>query len=232
MQRAIGATILTLVTIFQSAPADARYRPSVDRFSDMCFARLENLLPGTKDQFGICLQLGEYRFVVSGSDYLYICDRVALDGKWSFACKPDIDVRYPNLEIVDQFVVMGQLVTIFRSSSLGGGRFGEAWFAVHANANATNERGYDVVAFDPPVAFNGLFSDAGELCSNLEPGEEAVELLSASGEFRTDFDRDIGQEEVTLIFQRAISTCPAGERRLTETRYQWTGGSFKLVGSN
>lgn len=192
--------------------------------------RLESLLAGTTDQFGICLQLGEYRFVVSGSEYFYICDRAALDGKRSFACEPDVDVRYHNLEIVDQFVVMGQLVTTFRSSGLSGGRFGKTWYAVHASA--TNERGYDVFAFDPPAAFHGLFSDAGELCSNLEPGEEAVELLSASGGFRTDFDRDVGHEEVTLIFRRAITPCPAGERRVTEARYLWTDGPFKLVGSN
>ncbi len=178
----------------------------------------EYLLVKRIDVANHCLRLNNYEFVYVTDRNFYYCNFKA---SGTVPCVEDQSgVWYPDLEIVARFTgANGRRFVLFKTSHLSQGVHGTGYQVFFFTPKRANVRGYKISVFEEAGDYNGLYSDAGNMCSNLEPDAHAIsetqhEILNE------------GRKDLTIRFAQKVTSCKTGADSTRTLEFVFTGHNF------
>ena len=165
-----------------------------------------------------CLRLNNYEFVYVTARNFYYCNFKA---SGTVPCVEDDNGRwYPDPQIVARFTgPNGKRFVLFKTSRLSRGVHGSGYQIFFLIPKRANVPGYKISVFEDAGDYNGLYSDAGNMCSNLESDAHAIsetqhEILNE------------GSKDLAIHFAQKVTSCKTGADSTRNLEFVWTGQDF------
>ncbi len=165
-----------------------------------------------------CQRLNDREFIYSTNRNFYFCRlseklvcEVHESGSW-----------YPDPIVVKRFSgANGKLFVLFKTQSLGQGIYGQGYQLFYLTPKAVNLRGYSVQSLPLAGVTNGLYSDAGDLCSNMGTGEASIPI---DGGFTVANE---GNSNLVVFFSQEVTSCATGKKSKRTLKFSWRNGAFE-----
>ena len=149
-----------------------------------------------------CQRLNDREFLYSTDRNFYFChlsEKLVCDvqesGSW-----------YPDPVVVKRFSgPNGKSFVLFKTQRLALGVYAQGYHLFYLTPKAVNARGYSVQSLPLAGVTNGLYSDAGDLCSNMGTGEASIPV---DGGFTVANE---GNSNLVVSFPVEVTSCVTGK---------------------
>ncbi len=174
----------------------------------------------TDTQFSsYCQRLNNREFLYTDPLTIYYCKE---DKDHSLSCDwQDTGMRYPDIQVVKRFTGKnGKQYVLFRTMRLSHGEFSGGYYAFYLVPKTANRRGYAIFDFAGAGEYNGLYSDAGEVCSNIRG--TAVTAMPVPFEIV-----EASSGNPVVRFNQELVSCKSQKKTRQTLEYTWEGGTFR-----
>lgn len=211
---------LVILLVSQTASSEDLFGNCSDFVGDKSYQKLTQYL-SSKDKASVyCQRLNSYEFIYTTDSNFYYCN---FKVNSSETCSEDQQGNwYPNLEIATRFSGSnGKRYILFKTSRLSHGVSNSAFQVFFFSPKNENPRGYKIISLNDAGEYNGLYSDAGELCSNLNHDDRARELVGKGYEIISDDKNNIG-----IRFRQKVTSCKSKLSTNKVLEYVWSQNNF------
>lgn len=220
--------ILLCAFVFQPVFGEDLFRNCESAIKDENYKKLKEYLLSTEEnkylEDDICQRLNNNEFLYGDYYDLHYCKFIS---DKQVACESsDSLIRYRSLGVRKSFYGGGnkQFVLLSRGS-LSHGVFGVTFSIFFFVPKTENAKGYKLVDMKDDVgAYHGLNSDEGNLCSNLDISESAIEPIGDGFEILNE-----GNSNVGIRFNQKITSCKTMKASKQVLEYTWSGKDFVLT---
>lgn len=110
---------------------------------------------------------------------------------------------------------------LYSNSRLSHGIYGSGFHIFFFVPKSENPRGYKITHLKNAGDFNGTYSDAGKVCSNLKSDDQAVEHIGNNYEIINNRKRSVG-----VRFIQKLTSCKTNAISTRTIEYTWSGNNF------
>jgi hypothetical protein len=198
--------------------------PDVLKFDD--YKLLQKYLAQNYIAHELCQRLNNREFLYSDDRNFYYCHE---SQEADFSCVEHEDhTWFPSPSVAKRFLgENGKKFVLFKTSRLSRGIYSEGYQVFFFTQKSVNPRGYIILSLPEAGAANGLFSDSGKLCSNMQSDSKAVAPIGSGVEIINE-----GKHNVAIRFNQAITSCDSGQKIEQILEFTWKNGSFERTGNS
>jgi len=202
------------------ARAEELFRECDEVLSDNSYKPLQEYLSKTSKPSNLCQRLNRREFLYTDDRNFYYCK---VDNRGVLSCEEDERGHwYPDLSVAGRFSGKnGKKYVLLKTSRLSHGVFGSGYHAFFLVPKSVNDRGYVIFTFADAGEANGLYSDGGQICSNM--GDDDA-VASTSIPFQVLHQHSSGP---TIRFNQEITSCKSGEKSIQTLEYTWQNNGFE-----
>ncbi|MFI3135547.1 MAG: hypothetical protein QX197_02095 [Methylococcaceae bacterium] len=211
---------LVLLLASQTAVSETLFDNCSDFVGDKNYQTLTQYLSNKNESPIYCQRLNNYEFIYTTDSNFYYCN---FKVKGAETCSEEEQGRwYPYLGVATRFTgENGKRYVLFKTSRLHRGVSSSSFQVFFFSPKNENPRGYKIISFNDAGEYNGLGSDAGEICSNLNEDESAQELVGKGYEIMRDKKNNVG-----IRFRQKVTSCKTKLSNNKILEYVWSQNTF------
>ena len=214
-------TYLLALTISQMALAEGLLEQCTDVIDSKSYQPLRQYLLEKEMQGNYCQRLNNYEFVYTTDTNFHYCDFKSKNVPCS---ESRSGTWYPNLESLTRFSGgNGKRFALFKVSRLSRGVYSSGYHVFFFSPKTEELRGYTILLLKDVGEYNGSYSDAGKVCSNLDKSDRAIELIDKDREYVI---LNEGKTNVGIRFVQKITSCESLQTSTQTVEYVWSGNDF------
>jgi hypothetical protein len=212
---------LIALLMSQAALAESLFDPCPEVIASKSYQPLNKYLLEKNKQADYCQRLNNHEFIYTTDTNFYYCN-FKLNNE---PCSEDRACSwYPNLEIKARFSgANGKRFVLFKTSRLSHGIYASGYHVFFFTRKTENPRGYKILPLRNVGEYNGSYSDAGKICSNLNKNDRAIELMDKNSEY-VIFNE--GKTNVGIRFAQKMTFCETLQTSTQTVEFIWSGNEF------
>lgn len=214
--------LLVLFLMSQVASAEDMFRNCSDFSGNKSYQALNEYLSEKSESANYCQRLNNHEFVYTTDTNFYYCN---FKSNSTSACNKHAKETgrwYPDLDIETRFSSEnGKNFILFKTSRLSHGLYNSAYQVFFFTPKKENPRGYKIIDLEGAGEYNGLYSDEGEICSNLNVDDQAIEFVDKVYEIVNE-----GENNVGIRFRQRMTSCKTKSVTAEILEYTWSGNNF------
>lgn len=209
---------LAIFLMSDSALAEDLFHNCSDVLSDASYQALNTYLSEKNEFASYCQRLNNHEFVYTNESNFYYCN---FKSNSSSACNEDsMGGWFPSLAVEARFIgENGKSFILFKTDRLLRGVHDTGYQVFHFTPKTEKPRGYEITNLQDTGEHNGLYSDAEEICSNLEESDQAIELIGY--EVLNEGKRNVG-----IRFNQRVTFCKTKSAVTQMLEFTWSGKKF------
>jgi hypothetical protein len=213
--------ILIALLMSRAAIAESLFDQCSEVIKSKGHQRLNQYFLDNNKQEDYCQRLNDYEFIYTTGTNFYYCNFKSKDEP----CSADhVGYWYPNLEVKARFSgANGKKFVLFKTSNLSHGIYGSGYQVFFFTPKTVAPRGYRILSLEDAGEYNGLYSDAGEICSNLNKNDSATEPTNKKSEY-VIFNE--GRNNVGIRFDQKMTSCATLQTSKQTLEFIWSGNEF------
>ena len=214
--------LLAISLVSQTASAEDLFRNCSDFAGNKSYKTLNEYLSGKSESATYCQRLNNHEFVYTTDSNFYYCN---FKSKNISACNEhakEMGRWYPDLDIETRFRgENGKNFILFKTSRLSYGVHNSAYQVFFFTPKKDNPRGYKIIDLEGAGEYNGLYSDGGEICSNLNDDDQAIEFVDNGYEIINE-----GKSNIGIRIRQRITSCKTQSVKTQILEYTWSGNNL------
>lgn len=211
--------------VSQTASAEGLFSNCSDFIGKKSYQPLNRYLSekSEEDESAIyCQRLNKHEFVYTTNNNFYYCNFKSNNTSACYEHAKERGRWYPNLDIETRFSGgTDKNFILFKTSRLSRGVLNSAYQVFFFTPKKENPRGYKVIDLEDAGEYNGLYSDGGEICSNLNDDDQATEAEDKGYEIVNE-----GKINVGIRFRQKKTSCKTQSITSQILEYTWSGNNF------
>jgi hypothetical protein len=212
--------ILLALTFGQAAFAEGLLEACPKVIDSKSYQPLKQYLLEKEIQGNYCQRLNNNEFVYTSDTNFYFCNFKAKDAP----CSEDSSVWYPGLKSLARFSgENGKKFALFEASRLSRGIYSSGYHVFFLVPKTKKPRGYKILPLLEVGEYNGTYSDGGEVCSNLDKSDQAIEAIDSK---QNHVILNEGKRNVGIRFALRVTSCETQKSLTKVVEYIWSGNDF------